>query len=196
MAWSQWVMLMRRIRAVQRSRLRLRRLRHCFGTWAAVSQLQSAVLAALSATDSSNNQGVTGPVFSLAQPRAHAAVQTSCIHPSLSVVIHRLASRSLLPFLCAWRHLARRCCALRWGRELICARVMRVWAGRSKFFTSSQDHDTEDSNLFTDEHLWSEMISPGKTDTAGLFPVRDLLYSTSNKDIVLAPVSRRCANCT
>lgn len=192
-------MLMRRIRAMQRFHLRLRRLRKCFRIWAAASQLQSAVLSALSTIDSDNLQGSPRPSFARVRPQAHAAVQTSCIHPSFPVVIRRLAIRSLLPFVYAWKHISRRCSARRKGRKLICSRVMRVWTGRPKGRTPAQ-YEVEDSDFCNDEQLWSELISPNNATVTKTFSGRGPTassFSTPNKDALpvatpTVPVSRRC----
>jgi hypothetical protein len=186
-------MFVRRIRALQRFRLRLRRLRKCFSTWAAASQLQNAVLAVLSTRDSQHFQDSARTSFVRVCPQVHASVQTSCIRPSVHILIYRLATRSLLPFLLAWKRMVRCCFALRRGRKLICARVMRFWTCRRNTRTYAHQYETEGSDLCNDERLWSEITSPKSVCSTSSFPGRASFFSTSNKDAFIALVSSTTA---
>jgi hypothetical protein len=159
-AWSQWLLLMRHIRAFQRLRMRLRRLRQCFRAWAAEFQLQCAVLAALSLSDAPERNG-SPPEFVRARPHVHSSVQTVrlIIHPSLSVVIHRLVLCAVVPFLHIWRRTTRHSCALRWGIKRTCAHVMRVWVHRLKQAEVDDDQHNGNVDFVDDDQRWQQLIS-------------------------------------
>ena len=126
---------MHRTAALQQQRLCLRRLRKCFNVWSAAMRLQRSVLQALSLADAHAHTGAyPPPQFVRVRPHAQVSAQTDrpCCHPSLPVVLHRLALRSLLPLVCTWRQQAVRSRALRWGRKRTCARAMMLWAERRK----------------------------------------------------------------
>jgi hypothetical protein len=161
LAWSRWQLLIRGVHAMQRLRLRLRRLRKLFRAWAAAALLQRAVLAALSEANSQDLPGGSSARFVRARAQAPASVQTVRMrsHPSLPVVIYRLASHALAPYLRAWRHAARRTSALRWGRRLACKRVMRVWAFGPKAAATRYQY-IDESDSCEEERTWSDMISP------------------------------------
>ena len=170
-AWSRWQMLMRRVRAFQRLRVRLRQLRKCFGAWAADAQLHVSVLAALAFSGAKEQDGSLCQ-FVRVRPHAHSSVQTvrPSVHPSLSVVIKRLALRSVLQFLHTWRKVTRCSCALRWGIRHIFARVMRVWTYRPEPASIINDQDIKHGDFISDDQRWQQLISPRSAYTPAPLP--------------------------
>jgi hypothetical protein len=168
-AWSRWKMLILRIRSQQCKRVHFRLLRHFFVAWVSAWQLQCLVLSALSSIDAEANQD-NPPLFVRVRHSAHASVQTRrpCIHPSLSLVIHRLASGALVIFIRAWRRAARRMRALRWRLKRLFARVLKAWAYRPKHtpFTDSLDLGTDDSDAVNDEQRWWQLLLSPKSSSA------------------------------
>ncbi len=162
---------MRRVRAFQRLRVRLRRLRKCFGTWAADMQLHSSVLAALAFSGAKEQDGSLSQ-FVRVRPHLHSSVQTvrPSVHSSLSVVIKRLALRSVLQFFHTWRKVTRCSCALRWGIRHIFARVMRVWTYRPEPAIIINDQDIKNGDFISDDERWQQLISPRSACTPAPIP--------------------------
>jgi hypothetical protein len=203
-AWSCWKTLIRRIRSQQCKRLHLRLLRRFFFAWGSAWRLQCSVLSALSSIDAEENQG-NPSLFVRVRHSAHASVQTRrpCIHASLSLVIHRLASGVLVIFIRAWRLAARRMRALRWGLKRLFARVFKVWAYRPKHFPFTDNLGTDDSDAANDEQRWWQLlISPKSSSASNMLPQStgsSTAFSPSNnlaaRTLSTAnTVSRRLAN--
>jgi hypothetical protein len=160
-AWSQWQKMIRCVRAFQRWRLRLLLSRKFFMSWAAVTQFERAVLAALSVADVRNHESSSSQ-FVRVRPQAHSFVQTArpLSNPSLPGLIHRFVMCSLVPFFLTWKKSALRSRAVRWDIKRTFARVMKVWTHQRKPSRATDDQHIDSSAFIDDDQRWRQLISP------------------------------------